>query len=74
MTWDEIAASTHLLWARGDDVIVEITRETVDVVSLDKHKDGYLITISSTSEGVAGVLSVGVNPGSIRIHDSILQT
>jgi len=35
LTWDTVAASTHLLWVRGDEVLVEVTRETVEAVTVD---------------------------------------
>ncbi|TQL02660.1 hypothetical protein [Cellulomonas sp. SLBN-39] len=74
VTWDTVAASAHLVWELGSDVLVEISRETVDSVKVDSQGDGHHVTITSHSDGVTGTLSATVTPAGVRLHDSLLRS
>ena len=75
LTWDVVAASVHVLWsADADGVVVELTRETVDTVTIDRHADGHHVAVTSRSDGLAGRLTVTVTSAGVRIHDTVLRT
>lgn len=73
VTWDEVAASAHVVWTDGGTVVAELSRETVDTVGVSAREDGYQVTITSRSEGIAGVLAVTVAPAGVRLHDRVLR-
>ncbi|MBO0898915.1 hypothetical protein J1G43_02905 [Cellulomonas sp. zg-ZUI22] len=74
LTWDVVGASAHLLWSADDDVVVELTREDVDTVTVDRHADGHLASVTSSSDGLTGALTLTVTAGCVRIRDTLLRS
>ena len=60
--------------ARHRAAHVEVTRETVDTVTIDRHADGHHVAVTSRSDGLAGRLTVTVTSAGVRIHDTVLRT
>ncbi|QHT57476.1 hypothetical protein GXP71_16290 [Cellulomonas sp. H30R-01] len=74
LTWDEIAGSVHVVWSdAAGTVIVEITRESVDTVSVSSHHDGFLVAIACSSEQLGGALTVSVTSTGVQIKDTLLR-
>ncbi|MFD5092371.1 hypothetical protein ACFWMR_17345 [Amycolatopsis thailandensis] len=73
VTWDLTAWSVRVQYSRASDVIVDVYREQVSLVTIDDHRSGPVLEVDYHAEGGRGRMSVRTRPA-FALADTFVRT
>jgi hypothetical protein len=72
LTWDVVAASVFIRWTAAGRIVLELTRESVDRLSIQVRAGEVIFDVLMETEGATGQLFLRVGD-TVTATDSILR-
>ncbi|WP_409181177.1 hypothetical protein F9C11_32505 [Amycolatopsis sp. VS8301801F10] len=73
LTWDVVQHSVRIRYRRESDLVVDVFRERVTVLTIERHETGPVVAVEYRAEGCSGRARVRTRPA-FALTDVLLQT